>query len=544
MMILHKRLHCTLLAIVLLGGVSAAWAQDAPTRPALELSLDSAVERALENNIDIAVARYDPLSSGQSVRGAQGVYDPTFSSTLRDSTQTSRAQNVFAGGDKIDTDRVDFNFGLSQFIPTGASLSLSFNNSRTDTNNTFATYNPSYTSSFDLQLTQPLLRSFRIDAPRYQLRVAKKNRDISETQFRQTVINTVASVKKLYYELIYAIDNLAAQRKSLALARKFLEENQIKVRVGTLAPLEIVSAEAEVASREETVIVAEASLANAEDALKRALFSKNDPDMWNLRIVPTDRPSADPRLIDVEAAIKTALEKRTDVVVARLTLDKAKARLAYNSSQSLPGLDLVARYSTTGVSGTELIRDEGPLGPITRRIEGGYGDAVGDVFGRKYPTWVLGINLTYPLFNRQAAAAKAQARIDRDRSLTSLQRLEMDVAREVRSAARAVESNHKRFEATQAARILAAKRLDAEEKKFAAGMSTNYLVTQAQRDLAVAEVSELRAIADYRKSLIDFDRVQESGGGTVSFTSDSSSALTSSSSTATSSTSSTSESYY
>jgi outer membrane protein len=519
---IQKRLSLYCASFLLACAASSSNAADTEERPVLELSLDAAVERALENNVDIAVARFDPESSKQAVRGAWGAYDPTLTSLLRENSATSRAQNVFAGADKSETDTTYFNFGLSQLIPSGASLSLSFNNTRADTNNSFATFNPSFSSSFEARLTQPLLRGLFMDAPRYQLRVVKKNKEISETQFRQTVINTVASVKKLYYELIYAIDNLAAQRKSLALARKFLEENQIKVRVGTLAPLEIVSAEAEVASREETVIVAETNLANAEDALKRSFFSRNEPEMWNLRIAPKDRPSAEARSIDIAGAIETALKKRTDVIVARLNLDKSRARLTYSNSQYLPGLDLTASYATAGVSGTQLIREGGPLAPVTSKIDSGYGDAVNDVFDRVYPTWSLGVNLTFPLLNRQAAATRAQARIDRDRALAALTRLELDVAREVRSAGRTVEANFKRVEATRSARILAEKRLDAEEKKFAAGMSTNYLVTQAQRDLAVAEVGELRATADYRKSVIDFERVQESGGSTVSFASSSS----------------------
>ncbi|MBN2371009.1 MAG: TolC family protein [Vicinamibacteria bacterium] len=493
-------------------------AEDADPDPqtTLELSLDGAVERALESNVDIAVARYTPESSAAAVRGAGGAYDPTFSSTLSKTSQTDRAQNVFAGAETVDTDLRSFNFGLTQLIPTGAQLSLAFNNRRTDTNSEYSTFNPSFYSSFEARFTQPLLRNLRMDASRYQLRVAKKNREISDIQFRQTVVNTVANVKKLYYSLIYAIDNLEAQRKSLALARKFLEENQIKVRVGTLAPLEVVSAEAEVAGREETVILAESNLANAEDALKRALFSENDEQTWGIKIIPTDRPSAEAREIDLDAAIKTALEKRTDVTAARKSLERSETQLKYNMSRFLPALDFIATYTTTGIGGTQLIRDEGPLAPITRTIEGGYGDAVGDVFGRKYPTWVVGLNFTYPLLNRQASANKAQARINRDQALASLRRLEMDVVNEVRSAARAVEANFKRVAATRAARVLSEKRLDAEQKKFAAGMSTNFLVTQAQRDLSLAEVNELQAIADYRKSVIDFDRVQEAGGGNIS----------------------------
>jgi len=326
-------------------------------------------------------------------------------------------------------------------------------------------------------------------------------------------------VKQSYYDLLYAIDNLEAQRKSLALAAKFLEENQIKVRVGTLAPLDVVQAESEKASREEAVIVAEAAVAEAEDALKRAIFNTNDPATWETRIVPVERPTAEPFRVDLEAAILTALGKRTDMAAARKRFESAEYNVEYARNQLLPNLDLVAAYGTTGIGGT-FVEREGFGGPIIRTVPGGFGDAIGDVFGRSFPTWTFGFNLAYPIFNRQADAAEARARISRDQSQANIRRLEMQITGEVRSAARAVETNYKRVESTRAARVLQERRLDAETKKFAAGMSTNFLVTQSQRDLAVAEVAELRAIADYRKSLVNFERVQEAGlggggGGTV-----------------------------
>jgi outer membrane protein TolC len=490
----------------------------ADDRPALELSLDDAVKRALENNADIAVEKYNPEIGAQNVRGAQGIYDPFLSTTLRQSRRTDPPSSAFSGGDKVETDTFTYNVGISQYLPTGGSFGLSFNNFRQDTNNVFSTFNPAYSSTLSLNVTQPLLRNFRLDSSRLNLRVARKNREITDLQFRQTVVNTVANVKQLYYDLLYAMDNLEAQRKSLSLATKLLEENRIKVRVGTMAPLDVVAAESEVASREEGVIVAENTLLEAEDAVKRSIFPKNDPSTWDLRIVPTDRPTADtvgPGTVDTQGAIANALEKRTDLVAARKGLERADISLDYARSQKLPQVDLVASYGTTGLGGNQITRD-GFGGPIIDIVPGGYGDALSDVFGREFPTWSIGVNLSYSLGNRQAAAAAAEARISKDQAVANLRRLELQVASEVRSAARAVETNYKRVESTRAARVLTERRLDAEEKKFAAGMSTNFQVTQAQRDLAVADVAELRAVADYRKSLINLDRVQEAGGGSAS----------------------------
>jgi outer membrane protein TolC len=494
-----------------------------PDRPVLELSLDEAVKRAMENNLDIAVERFNPDFSAQGVRQVEGAYDPYFSSTLTKNSQTDPPRSAFTGGEKVDTDIDVYNVGLFQSLKTGGTLSVDFNNNRTATNNVFSTFNPIFNSTFNAQLTQPLLRNLRIDGTRQQLRIAKKNREISDVQFRQTVTNTLAGVKQAYYNLLYAIENLDAQRRSLSLAKKLLDENQIKVRVGTMAPLDVVSAESEVATREEGVIVAENLLAEAEDIVKQAIFPKSDPETWALRIVPTDRPSADPVPVDVNAALQRALENRTDMMTARKNLESADISLEYARNQTLPGVDLVAAYGSVGIGGTQLRDAFGD--PLPLPISGGYGDAVSTLFDREFPSWSIGVNLTYPLFNRQARATSARARISREQSLASIRRLEMQIAAEVRSAARAVETDMKRVESTRAARVLSVRRLDAEEKKFAAGMSTNFLVTQAQRDLALAEVAEIRAIADYRNSLVNFERVQEAGfgggGGTLTISSSS-----------------------
>jgi outer membrane protein TolC len=507
------------LAVMGLWWVAPAtlWAQEAETetRPILELTLDDAVQRALNNNADIAVEKYNPEDSAQAVRGFEGFYDPLLSSTLLTRSQVDPARNAFTGGEKVDTDTWTYDFGLSQNLKTGGNLRLDFQNLKSDTNNVFASFNPAYDSTLTASLSQPLLRNFRIDRNRQELTVAKRNREISDVQFRQTVINTVAGVKQRYYDLIFSLDNLEAQRKSLALAKKLLDENQIKVRVGTMAPLDVVAAESEVASREEGVITAEAAVADAEDAVKQAIFPANDPNVWKLQVVPKDRPSAEPVAVDIEKAIRNALAQRTDVVAARKDLENSETRIRFAKNQTLPALDLIASYGAAGVGGTELIR-EGLGGPVVQTIPGGYGDATSAVFGRDFPTWSLGVSVSYPLFNRQAGASAARARIARDQAQASLRRLELSVAADVRAAGRAVETNFKRVASTRAARVLQERRLDAEEKRFAAGMSTNFLVTQAQRDLALAEVNELRATADFRKSVVDFERVQEAGGG-VSF---------------------------
>jgi outer membrane protein len=491
---------------------SAMPAETAEMRgPVLDLTLDDVVERALKNNAGLTVQRYDPLSSAQDVRSAEGAFDPNLLGQVRRNSTDSPATTAFSPN--INTKTWIWNFGANQLIKTGAVWTLAFNNQRLDTTSPFSSFNPSYSSNLTLGITQPLLQNFKTDFQRTNLRVSKNNREVSDIAFRETVINLVANVKKLYYDVVFSIDNLAAQRKSLALAKKLLSENEIKVKVGTLAPLDVVQAQSEVAGREGDVIVAENAQANAEDLLKAAIFPKNDPEMWALRINPVSRPTAERREINVVGATQNALDHRTDITVARKNIESLGLSLNLAKSEVLPRLDLVGSYGATGQGGTQLVRDPeaGFGGPVIDTIPGGYGDAVSSVFNRDYPGWMVGVNMSFPLFNRQARATKAKAEIAIEQAQASLTRLELQIATEVRNAGRSVESDLQLVDATHAARILQERRLDAEEKKFAAGMSTNFFVTQAQRDLAVAEVNELQAVLNYRKSLIEFDRVQDAG---------------------------------
>lgn len=500
---------CALLLAV--GLVPGAAAQEQQDGPRLELSLNDAVERALDANVDIAVARFDPQLADYNVTAAEGFFDPFFFANVDYSSTDTKGSNFFSGGDVTNTKNQFWNFGVGVPLQkSGGQFEVSWNNSRRDTDNVFVTFNPTYNSFFGINLTQPLLQDFQIDNSRRQLQLTKINRQISDVDFRQEVINAVATTKLYYYDLLYAINNLKAAQNSLNLAKKLLEENEIRVKVGTMAPLDIVEARSEVANREEAVIVAENLVFNSEDNLKRVVFPENDPNMWATRLVLTYEPVAEPVAVNLDAAVQNALDQRTDVVAARKALERSDLDVEYRNNQAKPRLDLVAGYGGSGVGGTQLIREE-PGGPVVGEIPGGYTDALSEAFGNDFPTWNVGFRFSYAIPNRTNKSLRAQAELGRQQSLVTLRRLEFQIAQEVRTAGRGVLSGFKRVTSTGVARELAQERLDAEQKKFDAGMSTSFLVTQAQRDLADAENSELLAIAEYHKSLVNFQRTQEAG---------------------------------
>ena len=275
-------------------------------------------------------------------------------------------------------------------------------------------------------------------------------------------------------------------------------------------------AQAEAATRRQNLAAAEATLQTAELALKRYIVSGTDDPLWRQTLRPVDLPSLQPADTDVEGAVRKALTDRTDITAARKNLDSSDVSIRYLKNQSLPALDLNASYGAQGLGGTAIVRT-GPFGNqvVSEVIPGGYSDALGLLRGREYPTWNFNVTMAYPIGGSQAESQHARARVQRSQAETRLRALEIQIAAEVANAALTVQSNIKRVEAATAARGLAQKRLEAEQSRFEVGLSTNFFVVQAQRDLRDAANTELRALADYRKSLVNFERAQQApaGGG-------------------------------
>lgn len=491
-----------------------------PAGPSVDLTIDEAVARALERNLDIAVERLTPQTFDFQLAGIRSAYTPTVTGLVGQNNVVQLPTSQLVGGQRVSQDAGTYNFGLTQRTPWGGgSFQATWNNRRQESTNAFNTFNPQFNSSLLLSYTQPLLRGFRIDSTRQQLLVTRINRDISEIQLKQTITNTLANVRNAYWDLAAAIRAVDVARRSLALAEKLVEDNQIRVEVGTLAPIDVVQAEAEAATRRQALAQAEASWRTTELALKRLIVSGTGDALWAASLNPVDRPSPMAASIDIEAAVRRALADRTDLARARKQLESSHTTLGLLGDQKLPALDLLASYGLQGIGGTRFVREGGLGGQITEEIPGGYADALRLIRNRDYPNWTVQLNLSYPIGTSSADAQHARAKIQLAQAQTQIRQVELQVATEVTNVALQVMSNQKRVDAAMAARELAQRRLEAEESKFEVGMSTNFFVVQAQRDLADAEVTELRALLDYAKSLVDFERSQQtsltSGGITV-----------------------------
>ena len=496
------------------SGQAPAASKDGPVS---RISIDDAVRLALEQNLSLQVQRLDPQIQDLNIDLVRTAWTPIISGTVTNTSSTSPVSSFFAGAtNALVNDRFGATVQTDQLLPWGADYTVTWNNSRAKSNSVYDSPNPALGSVLGGSYTQPLLRNFKIDSTRQQLLITKKNREMTDVQLRQTVITTIRQVKYAYWNLAYAVENLKVQQQSLDLARESLKNNKSRVGIGTMAPIDIVEAEAEVARNEEAVIIAEAQITRAEDALRQVIFDPKNPDFWKTTFELTDPPVFRVQDIDLDAAVKRALDNRTDLVNMRKSLEATDVNIRYFKNQTLPDLNVRAGYGLTGQGGTNYtFSDTFPPVPISI-VDNGWGSVYSQMLSNDFHNWSLAVTVGYPLGRSGAEAALARARVSYSQQQLELRSQELTVATQVREVVRTLNTNRKRVDATRASRDLAQRRLDAEQKKFQAGMSTNFFVVQAQRDLASAKNAELQAILDYSRSLVDFETVQEApvvGGG-------------------------------
>ena len=494
----------------------------APPGARVELTLDNAVERALDRNLDLAVERLSPQTYDFSLAALDATFHPNLVSTFGLRSQTSFTRSQTAGGDILSTDTLTGNNGVQQNLKWGGgSYAIGFNNNRQEQSDLFATRNPVLNTSLTAAISQPLLRNFRTDAVRTQLKITKINQEMSETSLRATVVRTVANVRNAYWDLVFAIQAEEVAQNSLQLATKLVEDNRARVEVGTLAPLDVTQAEAEQATRRQAVAQARATHGTAELALKRLIVNGTEDPYWTANIEPVDRPTYTTETVDVAGAVRRALTSRTDLEQSKKQIQSNDVSIRSLSDAQLPALDLTASYGLAGIGGTQFVRPPGAaLGAAPSQvIPSGFSDALSVLSNGRAPTWNFLVNFSYPLGQSPAEAATARARLQQRQTIAQARQLELQVATEVTNAALLVDANRERLQAATVAKELADLRLSAEQSRFEVGLSTNFFVVQAQRDLRDSQNAELRALLDYRRAQVEFERVQEiPSAGTVGIT--------------------------
>ncbi len=484
-----------------------------PTGPQFQLTADEAVRMALENNLGIRAERLSPQVQALILNQARANYAPTLISNFAKNSSTTPPEDFLTGsGTSLTNAGLRTNGGLQQLLKWGGGrYQLTLDGARNTTSNVASVYNPRLSSNLNASYTQPLLRNFAIDGLRQQLLTGQKQQEIVDLQLQQQLTQTARGVRSAYYDLVGAIGQLEVAQQSLDLANESLRNNQRRVEVGTIPPIDIVEAQAEVSRNEEAVIINEAQVRALEDALRTLVMNPSQPDFWTTRIVPSEQPVLTAQTVDVDAAIRNALANRTDLAQFRRQMDQTDISIRYARNQKLPAVDLTTNYNVIGLGGTQyrFDYDAGVFpAPVLGQSQRNFNDALRDVFGNNFRTWSVQLNVSYPLGTSVADAALAQSRLQREQQVTALRAQELQVTAQVRDAGRQVDTSLKRVEATLKAREFAERRYEAEQKRMTVGLSTTFQLFQAQRDLAAARLAELNAIIAYNRSLVNFEAVQ------------------------------------
>lgn len=474
------------------------------------LSIEDAVKMALENNLGIKAERMNPEIAAYALEQVQGAYAPSLLSSFSQGSAATPPNDFLSTGVSVVTNgNLQTGVGLQQNVRFGGgSYQVTWNGSRGTTDQPRPVFSPSLGSNMTALYNQPLLRNFRIDATRQQLQEARNNATIADLQVRQRITQTSFAVRAAYYNLVGAIESYKVAQESLNISKKSLADNQRRLAVGTIPQIDIVSSEAEVASNEEAVVVGLGAIDTAEDTLRALVMNSSQTGFWNVTFKPTDPEQMTPANIDVDAAVKNALDNRTDLLIFQKQMDNTNVAMKFAADQKLPAANLQATYGVRGFGGTQFSYDPLDLSAQPTATVRTFSDVLRDVLGNNFRTWSVAVNFSYPLGTSQASAAYAEAKIQSQQQKTSLQDQQTQVATAVRQAARQVNTNLKRVEVDRRARELAQQKLDAEQKRFDVGLSTTFELFQAQRDLDSALRTEVSATIAYSQSLAAFEAIQ------------------------------------
>ena len=461
----------------------------------LSLTLQETIETVLKNNISISVQSYNSKINEQFIFEKEADFDPTVDFEFTVGEETRQSASTLADSKTRDLD-YDWDFSVSQKFVTGGDYELTMDNNKNQSSSSRTSLNPIYSSDLALTVTQPLLKDFGIDLNKREIYIAKNDQKISDHQFTEKVIATIAETENIYWDLVFSIEDLKVKETSLQRARDLEKQVKAQVDVGTLAELEILQAKSNVASREERLLNAQNLIDDNGDNLKSILNFSFDSEEGLKEIIPADSPVFEPGAENsLEEALKTALIHRPDLLAKKMELENRNIEAKYNENQTLPTLDLVGSLGLNGLSGDSSTKN------------GSYDSALSEAFSTDFRLWQFGINLSYPLGNRAAKSKLAIKRLEVAQLLLNIKDLEKTIVVEVREADRQIKTDIKRVQATRVARKLAEEKLNAEEKKFKVGLSTSFNVLEFQEDLAEEQSNEIKAVIDYNKSLNRLNQV-------------------------------------
>lgn len=473
---------------------------------AKELTLEACIVQAVKNNLGVAVEVLNPELADINLARAKEKFLPSLSFNYTQQETNSASYSWIESSTQLKTSYNDYSAEISQLIPTGGSFSISLETYINDTNRSLLLINPVYSSTLGFSFVQPLLKDFGFRASRREIRIADNNREISGNDLKSTLLDTIYNVEEAYWNLVYSIESLKVKKQSLDLAQDTLSKTKKEVEIGTMAPKEILSAQAEVASRQADILQAEALVKNYVDILKTLINLPQGEEIED--IIPVDQPGFEKREISLDEAFRTAKENRPDLKKLKISLKNKEIDRGYAKNQLLPSLDLRANYWSPGLSGDRILYENDDIirGNRIGTIPGKISDSLKDALNFRYKNWSVYLTLEIPFNTFLSRADYARAKVEVEQTELKLKQLEQQAFLEIKTALRAVETDYQRVQAYKVARELAEQKLEAEEAKLRAGLSSNYFVLQYQRDLALARSSELKSVIDYNLSLSRLDK--------------------------------------
>ena len=474
-------------------------------RDEFELSLLDAVELAVRHNLTVQVSRYNQDISYEGIDSNRAAFDPVISFTVpqRFSRSTTPASTQTEGADIVTSENFSGGFTYRETIEWGTNWQVNWGGTRNVTNNEFSFNNPTLTSNLSFTVTQPLLRGFG-SVNRTGILVAQNSYEGSKEAFRGQLEQILLQTYQAYWGLVLQIETLQVREDALELAQNQLNRNRIQVEIGTLAPIETVQSERQVENAVLALIQQQNAVANQEDQLKQILnLEAVRPDALELRLVPTTELGYSTAPIDEEAAIATALQRDPQLLQTRLNLESDLLNLKQARNAQLPTVNLSAGMTLNGRAGDRLIR--APDGSISEIQQAGFSQALAQILSGDFNTWNVGVTVQLPIHNYAADANHARASISERQRRVSLEQRRQQVVFDVRRTARGIESGVRQVETAQIATGLSERQLQAEQRKFEVGTSTNFQVLQFQDQLSQARLSEIQAIANFLFARADFE---------------------------------------
>jgi outer membrane protein len=500
------------------------------------ITLDQALRMALENNKDIESSRIDKQEAEYNVISALGAYDPVVGGTSYWLKQVSPVASSLGGSATGAVLSKSWNLdpNVSGSTPWfGGTYRADFSNQRTVTNNTFVTLNPQFPTSLNLAYTQPLGRGFRYDANRHSIEIARKNRSLTDEQFRLRVLTILQQTEFAYWELVFAYNNLEVQIEAVDIARQQDESNRRQEQQGLLAPIDVVAAQTQLANFELQAYTAEDVLTRAEDALKILILPNRSAPMWTSALIPA-APVVNPPLTPLPEAIAEALATRPETAQNKISADINVADTRYFRDLTKPQVDLTASYSRAGLAGEQIAQGPNPLTagfqPLIDRLNilsstaglqplnlnfgasttpqllvGTYGQSISNLWGGFFPTTQVQLRVSIPLRNRTAEANLGRSLAEGRRIKNQSEQIEQIIESDVRNAMQLVQSSQLRLDAARIARESAEEQYNSEQRQFRAGTSTLFLVQQRQSSMIVARSQEARAEADLGEAVASFE---------------------------------------